>query len=88
MVDGEDGEDPKKQRPDDHEEEYDEQYDGPCRRVLAGPEVPPVATEGCGEEVILEDDGDEEPLVMVEISTRGTSPGRPNARVTLVNLPR
>jgi hypothetical protein len=30
--------------------------------VLAGPEVFPVAAVGRGEEVVLDDDGDEEPL--------------------------
>lgn len=59
---GGDGEAPEEEGPDDDEEEDDEEGDGPDGGVLAGPEVFPVAAVGRGEEVVLDDDGDEEPL--------------------------
>lgn len=62
MAAGQDGEAPEEEGPHDDEEEDDEQGDGPGGGVLAGPEVFPVAAVGRGEEVVLDDDGNEEPL--------------------------
>lgn len=58
---GGDGEAPEREGPDADEEGGDEQRDGPCGRVLAGPEVFPVAAVGGREEEVLDEDGDEEP---------------------------
>ena len=61
MATGRDREAPEREGPDEDEEEEDEQRDGVRRRVLRGPEVPPVAAVGRGEEEVLDQDGDEEP---------------------------
>lgn len=65
MVDGEDCEEPENKGPYNDKEKENQEDNGPGGRVLAGPEVLPVATEGGREEVILEDHGDEEPLAEV-----------------------
>jgi len=55
------GEDPEEGCPEEYKEGDDKQPDRPCRGVLRGEEVPPVAAVGRGKEVILDEDGDEEP---------------------------
>ena len=62
MVDGSAGEEEKDEGPDEDEEGEDEEDDAVCGCVLGGPEILPVAAEGSREEVVLEDDGYEEPL--------------------------
>ena len=57
-----DAESPKKTSPDTDEEAEDEESDGPGGSVLGGPEVFPVAAVGGGEEEVLDEHGDEEPL--------------------------
>jgi len=81
---GGDGEAPEEEGPDDEEEEDDEQGNGPGGGVLAGPEVFPVAAVGRGEEVVLDDDGDEEPLdgrdgLLVLVRKGGRGEGRGGA---------
>ena len=56
-------EEPEEEGPDDDEEEEDEEGDCPSWGVFGGPEVLPVAAIGGGEEVILKDYRDEEPLL-------------------------
>lgn len=62
MAAGEAREAIEKEGPDNDEEENDEEGDGPGWGVFGGPEVSPVAAVRGGEEVVLDDDGDEEPL--------------------------
>ena len=61
---GEGGEGPEEGGPEADEEGEDEEGDGPGGGVLRGPEVFPVAAVGGGEEEVLDEDGDEEPLFM------------------------
>jgi hypothetical protein len=71
--DGEDGDEPgvvfgvdaegvEGEGPDEDEEEEEQEDDGPGGGVLRGPEEPPVAVVGCGEEEVLKDYHYEEPL--------------------------
>ena len=55
-------ESPEESAPDANEEGEDEEGDGPGGSVLGGPEVFPVAAVGSGEEEVLDEDGDKEPL--------------------------
>ena len=63
MGGGEGGKEPEKAGPDTDEEDEDKESDGPGGGVLRGPEVFPIAAIRGGEKVILDDDGDEEPLL-------------------------
>ena len=64
MVDGEASENEQDEGPDEDEETEDEEDDAISGGVLRRPEVLPIAAEGGGEEVVLEDHGHEEPLTM------------------------
>lgn len=66
MVDGEASKDEENESPDEDEEAKDEEDDTVGWSVLGRPEVLPVAAEGGGEEVILEDYCYEEPLMVEE----------------------
>ena len=58
---GGDGEAPESEGPDADEEGEDKEGDGPCGRVLARPEVFPIASVRGAQEVILDENGNEEP---------------------------
>ena len=61
MPAGGDGEAPQREGPDADEEGRDEERDRPRGRVFARPKVFPVAAVRRGEEIVLDEDGDEEP---------------------------
>ncbi|KAL8668000.1 MAG: hypothetical protein Q9168_007128, partial [Polycauliona sp. 1 TL-2023] len=67
VVEGEAGEEEEDEGPDEDEEGEDEEDDGVGWGMLGGPEVLPVAAEGGGEEIVLEEDGYEEPLVVLMV---------------------
>lgn len=64
VVDGEASENEQDEGPDEDEEAEDEEDDAIGGGVLGRPEELPIAAEGGGEEVVLEDHGHEEPLMM------------------------
>lgn len=70
MVLGEYREDPEEEGPDDAEEKNNKDNDLPCGRVVAAPQESPVPTIRCGEEEVLDDNGDEKPENDLAVSQR------------------
>ena len=71
MIFGEDGEAVEESGPDEAEEEDDEEDDLVWFCVVGGPEISPVTAVGGTEEIVLDEDGDEEPEYYFATDKRG-----------------